>query len=557
MRPPNPMLNSDVTFKLARSWLEECELLHSGCKDASNSRGPLGPGRLLELGKSKNHVELVELNVNVHVRYATLTYCGGLKKENLTTPKTLKSNLQDIKVSKLPKAIKEAISVVRRLDIPYLWVDGLCMIHGSRKDKDLETSKIAQIFTNAVLNIVAANNDDPYKGFLRPCTVTEELLQKAVRMPVYCPNNRSGSIYLSMQSQVSFDEEPINKHAWTLQKMWLSPRMLIFSSNQLQWQCLNTSLADGGNETCSEFHRRRYEILHAAKMMRPGLESRDYYLRIWEDIVNDYTKRIEGEAEDKLANLAGVAADFHNVFITFDKNEQYAAGLWTSCFPTLLMWYQPAHKSNSIYSRPTDYRAPSWSWASVTGLIEPGSSVCQAKGRVPSLEVLKVTIERPKGHQYGNVTHAELQVQGNMCSMTKVEVNHRFNICSPQYFPAAGWTVDMIIPDAGDANKDFAHGGTNVAKQSKGLWDYVRSSSPAQDFVERGATCPQYWFLEVWSATISTGPCGLVLQKVETGVFRRTGIFMLPLTTRRVEYSTGMFEKHWDIKWSSEVITII
>ena len=557
-RPPNPILNSDATFKLAKIWLEECELLHTSCKASVNTRGPLGPGRLLNVNVSKNYVKLVQLNVSINARYATLSYCKSMKRDSFTTLRTLKSNLQSIKISKLPRSIQEAIIVTRRLELPFLWVDSLCIVQGSQKDNDLETSKLPQIFTNAVVNIVAANNDSASKSFLRPCAVTEERLQSAIRMPAYCPDGRSGSIYISMQPQITFEEEPLNTKAGALQELWLAPRLLFFSSNQLQWQCLTASLADGGHETCSDFHKKRIEILQAGKSMKPSLESRDHYIRLWEDIVRDYTNRTVAEEEDKLPGIAGIAADFHNIFLSFDRNEQYAAGLWTSSMPTLLMWHQIAAHSALCPSAPTKYRAPTWSWASVDGTICPGNTTVQVKGRVPSIEILKVRVDRQQGHQYGKVTHAELQVRANITSMTKVDVNNRFNICSQQYRPSARFTVDMIIPDGGEENLDFAFS-TNGAKQPKGLRDFVRTSSPrlADPLGQKSATRPVYWFMEIWSATISSGSCGLVLQKIERDIYRRTGIFVLPTTTRRTEYTTGIWEKHWDIKWESDIINII
>lgn len=557
-RPPNPILNSDVTFKLAKTWLEECELLHTSCKAAINTRGPSGPGRLLDLNVSRNYVKLVQLNVSVHVRYATFTYCKSFKKDNFTTSRTLKSNLQSMKISKLPRSIQEAILVARRLELPFLWVDSLCIVQDSQKDKDLETSKLPQIFTNAVVAIVAANNDNAFKSFLRPCIITEERLQNAIRMPAYCPDSRSGSIYISMQPQVSFHNEPLNTKAWSLQEMWLAPRMVIYSSNQLQWQCQKSSLADGGNETCAKFHERRLEILHAGRSLGQSLESRDYYIRLWEDLIHDYTNRTLAEEEDKLPSFAGIAADFHNIFLLLDRNDQYAAGLWTSSMPTLLMWHQIVATSKLCPSKPTQYRAPTWSWASVDGTVCPGGSTIRAKGRVPSIEVMKVTVERQQGHPYGKIGQAELQLKANLISMTKEEVNKRFNICSRQSVPSAGWAVDMIIPDGGDETPDFAYA-ANVTKPSKSIWGYVKNSSSkiTDPLGQKSAICPRYWFMEVWCATTSSGPCGLVLQKVERDVYRRTGIFLLPTTTRQIEFTTGIWETEWEIEWNSNVLNII
>ena len=62
---------------------------------------------------------------------------------------------------------------------------------------------------------------------------------------------------------------------------------------------------------------------------------------------------------DKLSALSGLARDFQSRL-----DDEYAAGLWKGDLHLALLW----HTQGEV-SRPSEYRAPSWSWASVDGAV--------------------------------------------------------------------------------------------------------------------------------------------------------------------------------------------
>lgn len=62
---------------------------------------------------------------------------------------------------------------------------------------------------------------------------------------------------------------------------------------------------------------------------------------------------------DKLVACSAIAAQFHCLLPS-----EYIAGLWRDTLLTELIWYK---REGTEAPRPTEYRAPSWSWASVDG----------------------------------------------------------------------------------------------------------------------------------------------------------------------------------------------
>ena len=80
----------------------------------------------------------------------------------------------------------------------------------------------------------------------------------------------------------------------------------------------------------------------------------------------DYTSRYLTLEKDKLAAIAGVGS------ATKSKSSiQYIAGMWKHRFHIGydLYWQVSGRAGNRRPFRPSLYRAPTWSWASVEGAI--------------------------------------------------------------------------------------------------------------------------------------------------------------------------------------------
>jgi hypothetical protein len=83
----------------------------------------------------------------------------------------------------------------------------------------------------------------------------------------------------------------------------------------------------------------------------------------WKRLIRDYSRWDLTVARDKLPAISGLASWFSRNLHNSEK-DSYLAGLWKSQLPETLLWY---HKLPILTnaSRPTNDRAPSWSWASL------------------------------------------------------------------------------------------------------------------------------------------------------------------------------------------------
>jgi len=62
---------------------------------------------------------------------------------------------QEIRISKLPTVYRQAIDIALQLGVQYLWIDSLCIIQDDEADWLRESSRMFDIYRNALFNIGA------------------------------------------------------------------------------------------------------------------------------------------------------------------------------------------------------------------------------------------------------------------------------------------------------------------------------------------------------------------------------------------------------------------
>jgi hypothetical protein len=118
--------------------------------------------------------------------------------------------------------------------------------------------------------------------------------------------------------------------------------------------------------------------------------------KVWFDLVADYSDCELTFLEDKLPALSGISSRIQNV-----RKDKYLAGHWKVTLDRSLFWTVGAPAS-----RVKLYRAPSWSWASIDGVIhdwEVLSDIESWEPTVGSLQVLHASTEVQGGNPFGRV----------------------------------------------------------------------------------------------------------------------------------------------------------
>jgi hypothetical protein len=353
-------------------WLRECLQNHTSCH-SSNLQAR--PRRLLKIEPDK--VYLVETStLPCMPQYVSLSHSWGRAPTfEVLTSENLHSMVVEVPRDKLAASFRDAVTVCRLLKIEYLWIDSLCIIQkgdGSIEDWGYHVTAMGGIYAGAVVNICADRAASSRDGFLQP--------REALRYPatVIIPGASNEAFQLVDLEAATLDitTSRTSRRAWILQERLLSPRVLHFTATELYWECSEQRLAceslpNGIPEANLQFRQGLAPFNLGDSFLPPSRDNlqgrRKTVLSGWYRTLDDYASRnISFPDKDKFAALAGVAQEFQRML-----EDRYVAGMFVSDLPLALLWKLP---ESSRPQTPSDlehqYRAPSWSWASIDGRVE-------------------------------------------------------------------------------------------------------------------------------------------------------------------------------------------
>ncbi|CZR59390.1 uncharacterized protein PAC_09282 [Phialocephala subalpina] len=410
-RPLNPNPKSAETMNLVRHWLHQCYSRHSMCRDARESLPARGmPCRLIAVGAPGDiNIYLEELNENSQEAYMALTYCWGGYPTEVTSIDNLPERKRNLNLASLSATIKDAVIVTRELGCKYLWVDALCIVQDNDEERERELSKMAQIYSRALLTISAAKAEHADEGFLQERDIGQAY-GRLFKLPFCSPNqsDEMGSIILHEQSVHNDEDEPIDLRAWTMQERYVSLRSIRYGSRQIEWKCQQ----GGANDIDGGCDCRGTVVDESSFTGRPWDRVRgktDFDFGNWIQLVEQYSRRHLSNPDDRLPAFAALAENF--AYVNKLEGSKYRAGLWEVNFPRQLLWCRDGEeKHNSDSNNPPTIQA-SWSWASLNRPIEFIYSTYDIWG--VTLEVVDFNIQlKNQAFEYGTVEQGHLIVKG-------------------------------------------------------------------------------------------------------------------------------------------------
>lgn len=430
--------SSEATLGLARTWLTRCLRKHSSCKLPSSKEEFL-PARLIDtkpMPGSEWRLRITAKHKYQPTTYMTLSHrWGTVSFLNLTT-----ENIGELEaghpLSALPKTFREAVEIVRRLGERFLWIDSLCIVQDSWRDKDWQEQSAAMrdIYTHSVCNIAATGAANSHGGCYFERNVSDIL-------PCTIPKNSQGSPSIDF-AVVSMDlwtddieRAPLNQRGWVLQERLLAPRTLHFAAQQIFWECNEMNACEMyPKELPSTYFLddrqpsiRCHHPLFSANAGKPDKNfgrqtssAQDPYL-FWGRIVYAYSHCRLTRSEDKLAAASGLASQLQQM-----TKDNYYAGLWSKDLAGQLLWTVVgcAQADGSASRRPEPYRAPTWSWASVDGIIKTNDLPFDGSFGKPLFDVLDIRTVPLTGDVTGQIRKgAYLRIKG---VLTKASI-----VCGP------------------------------------------------------------------------------------------------------------------------------
>lgn len=281
-----------------------------------------------------------------------------------------------------------------------LLTDHRCIVQDDDVDKEKEISKMHAIYKNASLTIVAACSSSAWDGVLKtsqPIRYNEEEIACSFVVPVAVSELDTVNVCFRPVYHYSPTDDPIHKRAWTLQEHLMCQHMVLFSQHGVELVCRELQ-----RYNASKVEYGPYASIHSLAQTITfdfAGSPRDQWFALREN----YSRRLLSNGNDKLLALSALARQ-----MSTHIEGRYLAGLWEHDLLANLGWYVYLGPSADreprarVYPRPSGYRAPSWSWASVDGRISQCSGLDDgdqifANCRIGNRKVTLSSSENPFG----------------------------------------------------------------------------------------------------------------------------------------------------------------
>ncbi|OCL07931.1 HET-domain-containing protein, partial [Glonium stellatum] len=337
-----------------------------------------------------NDVDLSKIN------FAILSYVWG-KDQKLKLLRSNRDELEEFEslTTNVPsKTIVDAINLAKELQLPYIWVDALCILQDDDKDKAIQVGAMGLLYNTANVTIVAAAGEDADAGLpgLRPNTRFAEQQEVFVVPPsrdttsLGC-TTKGISLMTTLGPYASSDFESHNltntkwgSRGWTMQEQYVSRRNLIFTDEQVWWSCSCATWCEEAYFDLKEVPRFQFR---GARQLDSGLlellSSTELHLglrqALWDAyrrIVTDYTRRSFSYDGDVYDAFSAILKAFRSL-----AGQTFLWGLPRSRFEAALRWERmDIHHRRIAYSTlpmgPHKLRLPfpSWSWMGWIGQAE-------------------------------------------------------------------------------------------------------------------------------------------------------------------------------------------
>ena len=170
--------------------------------------------------------------------YATLSYCWGSSPQLQTIKQRLPEFSKGSSWGLLPKTFVDAISMARAWEIPYIWIDSLCIVQDDEQEWQSEAAHIGDIFLGIQLTISAAQSTDSSQGCFPFIEAGDEEGKCSFRARGRS-QNRPDLLVQVFNTDVrnhTLSKNIVSRRGWTLQEQLLSMRIVSCMKPEIHWQ---------------------------------------------------------------------------------------------------------------------------------------------------------------------------------------------------------------------------------------------------------------------------------------------------------------------------------
>jgi len=298
------------------------------------------------------------------IRYATLSHCWGDSLPLRTTKETEHLYSQEIPYGLIPPTFHDALTIARALDIPYLWIDALCIVQDDYIEWQSEASKMQDIYSGSSLTIAATDAFDSLEGcFFNDNRSSDSGLdklgnnkdhQECVFFTTYDLGGNSATI-VRMQPRdirVATENTVLDTRGWVLQEWVLSHRTVHCMRSELHWQCRSSYQTETG--IIFDPVTMRHKAIPILDPKKPTALD-----KTWWRWMENYSGRRFSIPKDKLPAIAGIVQYYQTL-----TGDTPILGLWERSFHKDLLWMRVGRLTEREDITTRLPNIPSWSWLS-------------------------------------------------------------------------------------------------------------------------------------------------------------------------------------------------
>ena len=279
---------------------------------------------------------------------------------------------QAISLELLPQSFEDAIEITRRLGYQYLWIDALCIIQDDADDWEQEAPMMTSYYGLSSLMISATAAINSCEGIL---------IRRNVLFSPGLGQDKSFYFHHGIDPpHIDIAGCILSTRGWAAQERMLAPRIIHYTRQQMIWECSEELVSEAWGPhvlacqpqcrilsfkkswlqeslTKAFVEARRLPSTRLCNAPLATYDEGPVSLKAWHECVCEYSRRRLTMPSDKLHAIAGVAS------LLNDSGElgHYLAGIWSEHLVDHLAW----SRRGILASTYKNYRAPSWSWASL------------------------------------------------------------------------------------------------------------------------------------------------------------------------------------------------
>ena len=415
-RITSPRTDSDAALATIKGWIAGCIVSHDFCDSPEN---PTLPTRVVDVGLDDGVVRLVETN-GARSKYLCLSHCWGKAQIITTETGTLEERKRSIAWGDLSKTFQDAILFTRTLGFRYIWIDSLCILQDSLRDWEVESAKMASVYSQGHLTIAATHSNNGYGG-LFSANEDVKISGKTPGGEDYCLHFRERiDHHVEVVQDYSSKDVPgyatvvhhaLMTRAWVYQERMLSTRVLHFGRyeaffecrSHIQCECEGIWMHGASASPIAVIKTEHGDALdtHRQQQQEGDTSPEVVYqqARLWRTMICSYSALFLTKSKDRLPAIGGLAKDMAS-----QRKSRYLAGIWEDTLNDDLLW--SVQTPTGRKARPHPMVAPSWSWASVETHVLYFDQILYSD---PDSEIAEFLVERPPYEHYSTIEMCEVR----------------------------------------------------------------------------------------------------------------------------------------------------